>query len=715
MLRGQPLLGLAKQVPSDEKSEPSVIENIKNRISQEDSVVGGAEMPRPPSLRESQPPLTEQEQLARNEVLSHPTEMKTLASKMGRDLWENLMWSERLKLLSESMKVVTPTPVPSCVPSASGGERHSLQAPLPPLEATETSGGRLSSDGPLPATNAPDTPVNLPVAPSPSFVDSPTAADPAVLNQSPPSNTSFNKPGDTVVKFNDDPTPAEPKLEKRKSSRRSSVRSKRSERERKAAEKARKELLEKHQLEVQETLKKEVPKGALKRMKDDNPDYKLMKIISTQDKQKKRRKRVVIIEPDEMVVANPTTGQQVRRMALDRLSAIDYQDKEYGRSVVLRFDGEADAAFIQTDKHITDVPDSDDELMSTTMRMAHQCRVDKKLPPRSIKPIRYPLYRDLLASANQPADDECELTAWEKSVQASNPPSASIPAVGSLHTKPITPQCTSIGTLETITPHNTIRLGTSTSGVGGKDPNIPHATITRTPLTPGQPASVVATTTAVGGVPLVMTDSTATNKSVISSRASQSPSRSHVAADVQPAADTPPARQSSVTPPLVNNQPERHPLPEAIRWKIENNANVKALLLKAAGAARKARGGVGPSDAELVSDLIARAETEIGAWNLLVQTAERASHPDWNPSEMTVHDIRERLSSHYEKLSVAGQQQFEATIAEIKSISPDAKACVVSHTVVDSGGNSIPDTSIPSPTGRSISPVRLNSAYYVHC
>ena len=678
---------------------------------------GGAEMPRPPSIRDSQPVLSDQEQRARCEVLSHPNDMKLLASKMGRDLWENLVWSERLKLLSESMKISTTPPPAVLIEKNNDDSRQSLQIPLPPVDITKdgTASGRLSADGPLPVTNGPETPIDLPVAPSPSFVDTLSASSP--LHSEPVLGNSFHR----EVDFNLDNQCAkpEPKLEKRRSSRRSSIRAKRSERERKAVEKARKDLFDKYNMEVQENLQK-VPKGVLKKLKEDNPDFKLMKLISTQDKQKKRRKRVVIIEPDEMVVANPTTGQQVRRMALDRLSAIDYQDKEYGRSVVLRFDGEADAAFIQTEKHITDVSDCDDELMNTTMRMAEQCRVQKKLPPRSIKPIRFPLYRDLLASASHPVDEDCELAVWERSVQASNPPSV-IPAVGSLHTKPIhASRSDSIETLETATPHNTIRLSNSMSAVGGKELNIPVATITKSPSSAGQPSSIVAT------APVAITESPAAvvgNVDIVTKvSVPKSPS---VAAGVQPAASTPPAptpvlcASATISAPVSTVSFERNSpaaLPERIRWIIENNEQVKTLLLKAAGAARKARGGIGPTDSELVGDMITRAEKDVSVRNLLVQTAERVSQAEWNPNEITVYDARERLSSHYESLSVSDKHQFNERITKLKSpvSSSDPKARVVSHTVVNSG-DEIPDTSIPSPTTRSVSPIRIHSSCLVHC
>eukprot|EP01059_Diplonema_ambulator_P008235 TRINITY_DN17784_c0_g1_i3.p1 TRINITY_DN17784_c0_g1~~TRINITY_DN17784_c0_g1_i3.p1 ORF type:complete len:703 (+),score=156.70 TRINITY_DN17784_c0_g1_i3:37-2145(+) len=568
----QPLLGLASR------------DDVVNRYSSQpdepgSSTLGGAELPRPLSLRIDVSSVADQEQesRARAEVLAEPEKMKTLAETIGKEKWLPLSWQARLQLML------------------------AFHPPAPSVHSERPPSDRVLSM----AEDQQSRPYSLPSEP----VASPTPPrEPSEGGRSVRSDQLHIKTVDSVQLSEPHDTPVPPANTPKKLKRKSTVK--------KRLQQDAEEKAVAHRNEVEDGLVHNVPRSVLKHLKMDH-DVKYMRMIDSHcSGEKKRSKRVVIMEPEHMTVAHPQTGQQLRQVGLDKLSAIDYQDKEFGRSVVMRFDGEADAAFVQTDRHKVDV--SNDELFTTAVKLASGCREKLGLPPRLIEPAMYPMFRDLLASAKtEPEDQEprriasresVELAAWESSLSR-NMSANMDTAVTFAHDIP-----------------------TATRD----DPNLTLNTDLGNTLTMPNGGKVSSTTTPNNTLRFTYQNVQPTlpqmhepvRHSSRSSHASQyEPTQGEE--DLLKMLSRQQGQHGAMPPPA---EPVQEDVPVAMRSStasidfvsLSYEENLRAVLVDAATAAWQARGGVGPPCEQLINDLVMRAKNEKKVRKLLLKAVEVA-------------------------------------------------------------------------------------------
>ncbi|KAJ9470628.1 hypothetical protein DIPPA_00650 [Diplonema papillatum] len=424
----QPLFGLAagkkeaaKDTTQDDAPVPypstaELVSSVRNRISVSSAngyhEVTGYELPRefvPRSEAE------DAEERARAEVMADQEWTKEAAMAAGRERWEKMSWRERLdrmRLAKAKAKKPgrpadsPPSPARSLTAVPCSRAPSASSSSLSPGAITHRTASHGISYG---AANPPAMPSPGPGSPRPddqTATPNPCSDTHDAPSPPPPAPTPFDG---TFPTPSDGPLEPKPEFPAKKLSQKRTPR--KVKRATSQPRKSVKKSLQRFSLgggsadghdelsricqEVESTLRAEVPRSVLKKFETER-DVRYMNVMDTCTKAK-RRKRVVIIEPGQMVVANPQTGALLRQVALDKLSAIDYQDKEFERSVVMRFDGEADAAFVQKQKLLSH--GDDDEFLNTTVRMASGFRELKGLPPRSITPNLFPKYRDLLSTA----------------------------------------------------------------------------------------------------------------------------------------------------------------------------------------------------------------------------------------------------------------------------------------------------------------------------
>ena len=555
--------------------------------------------------------LSEGEGDAREKVLSQPEKVQLLAERLGREVWLPLTWKERLVYIEEAAdEEMARHPSESGVGSNHENESHkasvkedakedAASAPTSPLnvagsERSASNGAEAAADAtehpPAPASHVSSqhdtTVVQRETTPTPE----PVFAEPALPPPPPTPPAPVEQREVREAQSTPPAVPTQPPSSTPK--KRHSMRAKSQSQRAKAKALLTRKTLELSRLneELDEKLQKETKRGVLKTLQRRCPQVEYMRVVDAHcTHRKKRRKRVVIIEPHQMVVAHPHTGQHLRQIALEKLSGIDYQDKEYGRSVVMRFDGEADAAFVQDEKPNCVLDIEDDELLNTTVKMASTMREKKGLPPREIEPALFPMYKELLITAQtDPAHDPEEnasqdlseerggLAEWEGQINHPSKPS-------------------------NMTPNNTIR---SLATLGITQTESKHVLEDPKPAEePDQAASLSA------HYPTSATQPYSPPQSAGLQRHS-----SHATHPTETKAV--PAKPT--TPSLRHSTHYHHSVPSP---HSPQDSITRDMVLRAARAAHQAKGGVGPPPEILAEELLKRADTDERIRSLLRQTS----------------------------------------------------------------------------------------------